>query len=570
MGALREILAKFGFDVDEKNLDRAKEKTDAYADQLKEVAGVLLGERLIAGVKGFVTELQAQGDALNDSADRLNVNVIELQRWQLAAKFAGAGAEDLNTGLKFLQKAIGEAASGAGDASATFKKLGVDIKDVDGKLKPANEVLEDTLIGLSKIPEPAERSAAAIKLLGRGGGTLLPLIKDGPEGLDQLLGKLEELGGGLGQDALDVIGQAGDQFDEFDFAVTSLKSRLAVSLFPTLNQLIGWFTKITVQFGQAADGTHAFQATLIVLGAIATKVAIGMYAKYLPIVALIALAILLVDDLITFFEGGDSVAGKLLDKIFGEKEGKSIADQMRQDMKDLVKEVDKADSIGDKIEVVFSTIGGSIVKFFVDDVPEFVRRVFADLTGITTDAGAGWENIFDDIFNSILNAATNWVLDLVRGIVDGISNGLRDKWDKVSETFKELAKGLIADFKNVFKIKSPSQVLYELTGYIPQGAIKALADATPKVRAQAQETFGTMLPTSSTFAPTVKVQTVNAAGPGGGPSTRSVQVQSNVSVRVEGAGPTAYRDAVREGVGLGIGDQNRELLASLEPAGEGA
>jgi hypothetical protein len=565
MGALREILAKFGFDVDEKNLDKAKAKTDAYADTLKEVAGVLLGERLIQGIKGFVTELQDQGDALNDSADRLNVNAMELQRWQLAAKFAGAGAEDLNTGLKFLQKAIGEASGGAGDASSAFKKLGVDIKGTDGKLKPANEVLKDTLVGLSKIPEPAERSAAAMKLLGRGGGALLPLIKDGAEGLDGLLGKMEELGGGLSQDALDVIGEAGDRFDEMDFAITSLKSRLAVMLFPALNQMIGWFTKATVGFGKAAEGTHIFQAALIVLGTIAAKVAIGMYAKYLPMIALLAVAILLVDDLITFFEGGDSAAGRLLEKLFGEQAGKSIADRMRQDMGDLVKEVSKADSLGGKIEAVFGTIGGSIVKFFVDDIPEFVRRVFADLTGQTTNFGKGWEGIFDDIFNSILQAAGDWVFDLVKGITEGMIRGLRDKWTDVSDTFKELAKGLIKDFKDVFKIKSPSRVLEDLTAMLPQGAIKALVTWAPKVRAQAQDTFGTMAPVQDTFAPMVRVQTVNAAGAGAaGP--RTAHVQSQVSVRVEGSGASAYRDAIREGIGLGMSDQNRELLASLEPS----
>lgn len=570
MGALREVLAKFGFDIDEKNLDKAKQKTDAYAEKLKEVAGVILGERLISGIQGFVSELQAQGDALNDASDRLNVNVTELQRWQLAAKFAGAGAEDLNTGLKFLQKAIGEAATAGGDASSSFKALGVDIKNVDGSLKPANEVLKDTLTGLAAIKEPAERSAAAIKLLGRGGGALLPLIKDGTAGLDKLLGKLEELGGGLSQEALEQIGEAGDRFDEFDFAVTSLKSTLAVTLFPSLNQAIGWFTKLAVGFGKSAQGSHIFQAALIVLGAVATKVALGMYAKYLPIVALLALAILIVDDLITFFEGGDSAAGRLLEKIFGKKNGKGIADQMRQDVAGLGKEIAAAETLGDAAEAVFSTVGASLVRFFVEDIPNAIIQMFADLTGTTTKQGDGLKALFIESWTIILSGAKKFVIDLIDGIIGGIVNGFRDNWNKVSDTFKDLAKGLIKDFKDVFKIKSPSKVLEDLTAMLPQGAIKALVEWAPKVRNQAQDTFSGLVPAASTFAPVVSVRTVSAPGAGSGSSSRSVQVQSNVSVKVEGSGPGAYRDAVREGVGLGMSDQNRELLASLEPSLEGA
>lgn len=564
MGALREILARFRFDVDEKALESARDKTNEYADTLKEVAGVLLGEELVEGIKGFVTELADQAGALQDAADRLNVNAQELQRWQWAATFAGASAEDLNKGLKVLTKSAADAANGAGDAGSIFKKLGVEIKDASGRIKPANELLEDTLIALAKVEDPAQRATMAQKLLGEGAGALLPLMKDGEEGLDALLGKINELGGGLSDDALEVLGESGDRIDEFNFAITSLKSRLAVSLLPTLNQAIAWVTKTGVSLQKAAENTHIFKAAVIVLGAAAGKVAIGMYAKYLPIVALIALLILLADDLMTFFDGGNSAVGKLLETLFGEAEGKAIADQIREDWKDLMADLEKLPDLGSKVEEVFSRIGGTVVKFLADDIPEAWRYFWKDMNEQAGNSGTTFIDFLKDMFSDLGRWLVDWASEAASDLVDSLADGISNAADKAGNKIKGFFRGIITGGEQELDVNSPSGETAYLGDMAVEGTLRALAAGAPKVRDQARATFGEAISPHG-YAPAARVPSVSPTS--SGDTYKQVDITARIEQSFSGGTPRDYQQAARTGVNLGLDDSRRAMMATLAPEG---
>lgn len=562
--ALREVLAKFGFEiVDGDKLDKAEKKADGFAGKLKEIAGVMLGAALIDKVKGFVTEIQEAGDALNDTADQLGISTSALQQWQAAAKFAGAESSDLSAGFRVLNKNVADAKSGGGPAAAVFKQLGVEVKGANGALKDTPTIMRETLIGLSKIEDPAERSATAMQILGKAGTKLAPLAKDGAEGLDKLLGKLDELGGGFSQEALENIGAAGDAIDELGFASTSLKSRLAVSLFPTLSELLRYGTKLLVGFSKTTEGTHVFQAALVVLGAIAAKVAIGMYAKFLPIIAAVALAILLVDDLITLFKGGDSAIGRLLDKLFDPKTGPSVSKMIAEDFDALSKRLDKAKTFGDAVEEIFGSIGSSVVKFFVDDIPEAWEFLWKDLNEKAGTGAEGLSGFLKTVFGRLLDWFIDWAGDTVDAILDGIVDGLKNGTEKVKQAFIDMAKSMAAGFTGIFKIKSPSRLT---RGWaeddIPDGIIGGF-DARAKDLLEASKQFYSLaLPPAEqpSFAPVIRLPSANA----GGSKSVTLQQTNHNQITVSGSGSMGIANAVRDGQALALNDDRNAALAALE------
>lgn len=565
--ALREVLAKFGFEVDSKKLEDADKKTESYADKLKEIAGVLLGEQLVSGIREFVSGLTDQAGALQDSADRLAINATELQRWELAAKLSGASAEELHAGLKVLQKTAAEASTEGGDAAASFKKLGIDLKLASGEIKPANELLEDTLLGLSKIEDPSLRNAEAFKLMGKGALALGPLMKDGAEGLDKLLNKLDDLGGGLSEDALQVLNDAGDRFDEFDFAVTSLKSRLAVDLFPTINDLLVRFNRWIGVITKATDGTNVFKSVVLVMGAAATKVAIGMYAKYLPMVALLALAVLAVDDLITAFKGGDSVVAKFLDKILGKGEGKEFFKWFAEGTTDMGKRVDQFPGFGDKIEEVFSSIGFTIVKFFVDDLPDAWSFYWKDMNKKANTGGKTFSDFWKALFADVGKMIKDWVKDTAKNLVDGLTEGIQDAWETSKDKVKGFFQAVITTGEATLKVHSPSEESEYLGEMWVAGFVNKIRDGIAAIRSASEYAFGddvlfpsaleTLRGNRLLVHETAHIVPQNVSNVGDSHRTIKIENQITQTFEPSSAGVArAARDALSD---------NRRLIMSLEP-----
>lgn len=539
--ALREILAKFGFDVDEKKLDTASEKTDGLAGKVKELAGLYLGEQLVQGVKGFIDDMSGMADQLQDTSNRLGLNAQELQRWNLAAKLSGAEAAHVGVGFRNLQKNADAAVNGAKTQAETFERLGVKLEGVNGALKPSSQLMREVGIALSGLGDESERNALAMKVFGEAGLALGPMFSEGAEGLDTLLGKLDELGGGLGDDALGVLTDSGDLLDELDTSILSLKSRLSVTLVPALNETIGWFTKVVVGISKATEGTNVFQAAALILGVVIAKVAIGMYAKFIPLIAIIALIVLVVEDLITLFKGGDSVIGRFIDSLFGVGTTKKLVEELQALWKRFFGDLDKFPTLGAKIEAVFTRLASALISW---------------IDGIGEDFSQAWDFLVKD--------AEQFADDIIDGIVNGLKNG----WDKVTNTFKDLGKGMMKSIRGVFDSHSPSRVMDRFMDQdVGGGAVQGLARAAIKIQTQAQATFGKALPgASSTFAPSIKVQGQSGTG---GPVAYHVDQRNNIALTFPVSGSAdGLRIAAREGLGDALGDERRAMLASLESLAE--
>src|SRR5688572_23525187 len=120
---LRELLAKFGIEVDDgalKKADAGIDKTKGKILDLGELAsglgGAFAGAALIGGVAHFTQGLIDLGSELDDQSNRLGISASELQGWRFVAGQAGASAEELGSGLKILTKNIADAAEGGAAA----------------------------------------------------------------------------------------------------------------------------------------------------------------------------------------------------------------------------------------------------------------------------------------------------------------------------------------------------------------------------------------------------------------------------------------------------------------------
>ncbi|MDR0330156.1 MAG: phage tail tape measure protein, partial [Chitinispirillales bacterium] len=104
-----------------------------------------------------------------------------------AAKQAGVDAGMLNGAFIEINDSIV-------NSSDKFTELGIKVKDTAGNFRSADEVLYDLADNLSGAAVGSKESAAAMELLGKHNAALLPMFKDGSEGLRKMADEAQRLG----------------------------------------------------------------------------------------------------------------------------------------------------------------------------------------------------------------------------------------------------------------------------------------------------------------------------------------------------------------------------------------
>jgi hypothetical protein len=573
--ALREVLARFGFQVDSKALEKGQTAADGFATKLGNITKVLAAGALVQAGRQFVSDLVAQADQLKDTSNALGVNAQDLQRWQLAAKLSGAETADLAVGLKNVSKVANDSSG-----SAAIKSLGVDLKDANGNAKTATQLLGDVGLEIAKLPSATERTAKALEFFGKSGNKLLPMFADGEEGLQKMLDRLDELGGGLGDDALDVLTQAGDATDEFNVATDSLKSRLAVALFPALNKAIGGATKLVAWFTKASEGSNIFRAAIVVLGTAAAAQGLAMLAPWIPMLAILAGLILLVDDLITLFQGGDSAIGRFVDSLFGVGSSAKMVETVKAAWSSMMGELGKAQGIGAKLgavfralwplaEEAFSQVGAKIVGAIVEWASSvagpakalglqllsaLAEGLFGLPVTLSVQGAAGVQALIQAVIREALEL-TRKGQDLANGMVEGFVQGITGGVGKAVAAVSAWGDKIENTLRDKFGWNSPADLTFDL-GYegLTGGAVEGLKAGEPMLARQTDQSFGAAVP--------------RGLGGGGGAAGRpslSEQNTVHVTVQTSGQGPSGVREAARQGTLQGLTDARRALLASLEP-----
>lgn len=167
-------------------------------------------------------------DALQKQADVTGLSTTSLQEYSYAAKQSGASSESFTNAAAKLTENIYKAYKGNSELSETFKKLGVSVKEPNGAMRDVNETLDEAFNKLADIKNPAEQSALAVQLLGKGGREIIPMLRGGSEGLAQMRGEAGKLGQVLSEDAIKNLDAAGDKVD-------MLGNQLKVSLAEGVN-----------------------------------------------------------------------------------------------------------------------------------------------------------------------------------------------------------------------------------------------------------------------------------------------------------------------------------------------
>ena len=188
----------------------------------------------VTNVTQFALSVGEQLDALNDVANRTGVGVEALQAYARAAADTGVSVESFAKQIQKLTINIGQATLDE-KAQEKFQALGIVFEDL--KAASPEKQFEQVVDAISRIADPAERAAQAVKFFGKGGIELGELFTLGPGALTKMREDAVSLGQVVSADAVRAIDNMNDSFAAVQATVKGLVGTILGELAGPISQI---------------------------------------------------------------------------------------------------------------------------------------------------------------------------------------------------------------------------------------------------------------------------------------------------------------------------------------------
>lgn len=391
--ALRKVFAEFGIKWKADDLDKGKKKVDATAksvrgfaqdgaiDTLKSklasisptvakladnfdklspaaqrsakqiiASAAILGTAAIALRKAFefADEFAAKAEELRDASRDLRMTTTELQEFRYAALQSGVGVDRMGSALRKFRTDLNAAERWGNGTTWMLRRLGVQVRDGTGRIRPMADLMGDLAVAFDRVPNPLRRTRLAVRLFGEDGRRMLDVLHGGPGGLAALRDEMDALGG--------VSEEAAQASREYTMAQTrlttagdGLRSVLAVSVLPALTWMVTKAKDLTVGFIKLTRGTYLVKVAMGLLAVAGVAAGLKLIAVWGPAIlpfvimaAKIAAVVLIIEDLVTWINGGDSAIGRLIDRIFGLGTSATVVRELKEDWRIIADWITKA------------------------------------------------------------------------------------------------------------------------------------------------------------------------------------------------------------------------------------
>ncbi len=241
-----------------------------------------IGARVLAGGAAFAAPLAgavkvfaSAGDQLNKMAIRTGISAESLSQLAFAAEQSGASLEAVETGLRNMQRSILDAERGLSTATDALARLGLTVDDLKG-LSPEEQfkLLADRL---ARVEDPTMRAALAMKLFGRSGTQLLPLLSQGAAGIEALQQEADRLGLTISTEQAQAAADFADAWNRIKRQLKAAVVQIGGALAPTLTRVL----EIMKNYGKVViDWLAEHKRLILIIGGVVTAVLAGGAALF--------------------------------------------------------------------------------------------------------------------------------------------------------------------------------------------------------------------------------------------------------------------------------------------------
>jgi hypothetical protein len=465
---IRDLLVKLG--VDGGDADKQVAKLDSALSDLKDVmlGVVAVGAAVTGAIAGLAISAANAGDEVAKGAARTGIAVESYQELAHAFEQSGLEATQLEQALVKQTEALSQVEADSGAAAAAYDELGLSQADLAGL--GTDQALYATAEALAGVSDEQERLQLATDIYGAElASKLMPALAGGADGLGELADQAHALGIVMSTEQVEAATLFGDTLAQVWDIVEGIKNTIGLALLPTLTdwlaKLRDWYvanqdvinTRLEQWIGVVVAGLQSLERAAVVvndlvvsvfggwgpiLAAVAAAVAavgavvaglaalkawaaiqsilavIGtvggvVFAKIVVGILAVAAAIvglyLVIDDLIVYFNGGDSALGRFLDR-FRDSEGVLGA---------AARTVESLIGMLGSLWAVVQELGAIWWAVFSRTTLPALQLLGAGLLWLA-EVGLGalgwyWDNVVGPMF-SAFGAALDWVLGKLQAL----------------------------------------------------------------------------------------------------------------------------------------------------------
>ena len=359
-----------------------------------------------AATSAFLLNASNKAIELQKLSQATNLSTDNLQQWQYAAEAVGASSAAVTSDLESLLKTMSSPIPG--ELNMELMMLGVSVHNASGQLRGADEVLKDVGDKLNKMS--SARAVQWAERVGISNDTLM-LLKQGRQGLSELFEEAQLVGAIIPEDAINRGAELSKSIKTLKTVFQALGNSIALSFAPNLKKVVDNFKQFLINnaefvrqgLGVTIDGVSrgfgrfwdilvkikdGFVALLqpmqpflknmnaikivagLVTGALAGFLALMAPAiiHFAAIGAAIAGVSLVIEDFITWMQGGESVIG---DVIGAFSNWMDKFPELKEDLK----------SVGQVFADVFNAIPGLIDKCIdkIEDMFPVINKILSGL-----------------------------------------------------------------------------------------------------------------------------------------------------------------------------------------------
>lgn len=259
-----------------RGLNTASAKLKAFGQSISGLGLKLsaIGAGIVTPILAAVKDFADFGDSLEKMSQRTGVSAEALSEIGYAAKQSGAELEDVEAGLRRMQRVVAEAGAGSTAAAEALGKIGLSAEQLK-QLSP-EEQFDAIAQRLNAITDPTQRAAAAMDIFGKSGTRLLPMIDD----LDALRDEAQRLGVTMSNDDARAAAALTEAMNQIRAVLRSVAAAIGSAVAPLLMEWAGWLTKLitgTRQWLKQNQGliVSALKIGAVIFGVGATLVALG-------------------------------------------------------------------------------------------------------------------------------------------------------------------------------------------------------------------------------------------------------------------------------------------------------
>lgn len=224
------------------NAERAEKRAGALEKVFHALSVAQMAYAAAANVAsrftGMLNESLDEASHAVEISQKVGISAEAVQELGFAAGQSGSNTEQLAAGLERLAKNAKAATSGSKQARAAFREAGVDVHDIVEGHEQLDGVLEQVANKFASMPDGAAKSALAMRLFGRAGVELIPLLNEGAAGVQDLRAEAQNLGIVLDNDAAASMEAMGDDVDKFKLSLHGLRNQVVAAVLPALSSLI--------------------------------------------------------------------------------------------------------------------------------------------------------------------------------------------------------------------------------------------------------------------------------------------------------------------------------------------